>query len=185
MGRRLVKQLLLWTPLALVATAAVAAEPTPLNLKPGQWEYTVTMRMDGLSAPEPSELQKEQLAKLPPEQRARIESALKQVSDMRSGQPTISQGCVKKEDLSKLNPFAAADDQCASTVVESSATKLVLKRVCNTTDNKTTSDVTIEAVSPVSSSLISITNGTSSGHPMKLIVEGTGKWLADACGETH
>ena len=63
---------------ALVASTAVwAADPTPLDLKPGEWEYTVTMQMTGMpqaSAPQMPQIPPETLAKLPPDQRAKIEA---------------------------------------------------------------------------------------------------------------
>ena len=44
---------------------------TPLNIKEGLWEMTVTHSMTGMPAIPP-----ETLAKMPPEQRARIEAAM-------------------------------------------------------------------------------------------------------------
>jgi len=58
----------------LNASFACAADPTPLNLKVGEWEYTVTMKMAGMpQAPQQMpQIPPDQLAKLPPEQRAKI-----------------------------------------------------------------------------------------------------------------
>ncbi|MGC9948935.1 MAG: hypothetical protein ABSF64_21410 [Bryobacteraceae bacterium] len=91
----------------LAATVAWAAEPTPLDLKTGEWEYTVTMQMSGKPQPaaQMPQIPADQLAKLPPEQRAKIEAALKQAGNIASGKPTTSKNCIKKEDLLKLNPL--------------------------------------------------------------------------------
>src|SRR5271156_871304 len=88
----------------LAGTAAWAADPVPLDLKTGQWEYTVTTQMTGMpqaaAGKQMPQIPPETLAKLPPDQRAKIEAAMKQASGMASGQPTTttSKNCIKKED---------------------------------------------------------------------------------------
>ena len=55
--------------LALVGADLVrAADPTPLNLKAGEWEYSVTMKMTGMPQmpQQMPQIPPEQLAKLPP-----------------------------------------------------------------------------------------------------------------------
>src|SRR5271154_6802349 len=170
--------------LALLAgTAAWAADPTPLDLKTGEWEYTVTMQMTGMpqqSAPQQMpQLTPEQLAKIPPEQRARVEAMMKQGANMASGRPTTTtnKNCVKKEDLVKLNPMANADKSCKMTVINSTRSKLEAKMDCDAPDNKTTSTVTVEASSSESSKFSVVSKGTSNGQPINMTVNGTGKWL--------
>src|SRR5579862_2888392 len=84
--------------LALSATlvaAAWAADTTPLNVKTGEWEVTTSTESSG-QLPIPEEM----LNKLTPEQRARMEAAMKARG---AGGPrtSVRKNCVKKEDLDK------------------------------------------------------------------------------------
>jgi hypothetical protein len=173
----------------LASTAAWAADPTPLNLKTGEWEYTVTVQMTGMpqmSAKQMPQIPPETLAKMPPDQRAKVEAMLKQAGDMTSGKPTTStnKNCVKKEDLVKLNPMANDDKSCKMTVLNSSSSKLEAKVDCDSPGNKTSSTITIQALSSDSSKFSLTSSGTSNGQPMNMTMNGTGKWLSATCTET-
>jgi Protein of unknown function (DUF3617) len=176
--------------LTLLPTTLVwAADPTPLDLKTGEWEYTVTMQMTGMPQPSTAQVPQipaEQLAKLPPEQRAKIEAALKQAGNMASGKPstTTSRNCVKKEDLVRLNPLSNADKSCKMTVISSSHNKLEAKIDCDSAANKSTSTMTIEASSSESSKFRVVSTGTAEGRPMNMTIDGTGKWLSATCTDT-
>jgi hypothetical protein len=166
-----------------------AADPTPLDIKTGEWEYTVTMQMSGMPQPNAGgmpQIPADQLAKLPPDQRAKIEAALKQAGNIASGRPMTStnRNCVRKEDLSRMNPMGKADQGCKMTVINSSRSRFEAKMVCDSPDNKTTSTITVEASSPESSKFKVVSSGTAGGHPMNMTVNGTGKWLSDTCTDT-
>jgi len=169
----------------LSGVVLLAADSTPLNIKPGEWEYTVTTQMSGMHEAAPVQMPQippEQLAKLPPEQRARIEAAMKQYGSMAAGKPTTTttKNCVKKEDLASFNP-ANAPKQCKTTVSQSSATRLEARIVCETPEMKTTGNMTAEAVNPESFKFSMVTKGDRSGHNIDITVNGTGKWLSSTC----
>jgi hypothetical protein len=173
----------------LAGTTVWAADPTPLDLKTGEWEYTVTMQMTGMpqqTAKQMPQIPPEQLAKLPPDQRAQVEAMMQKAGGMASGQPTTTtnKNCVKKEDLVKLNPMGNDDKSCKMTVVNSSRSKLEAKVDCDSPGNKSSSSVTIEASSSESSKFKVVSTGTSNGRPMNMTVNGTGKWLSATCTET-
>ncbi len=173
----------------LGGTAVWAADPTPLNLKTGEWEYTVTMQMTGMpqmSAKQMPTIPPEQLAKMPPDQRAKVEAMLKQAGDMTSGKPTTStsKNCVKKEDLAKLNPMASGDKSCKMTVVNSSSSTLEGKVDCDSPGNKTNSSFTIQALSSDSLKFSLTSSGTSNGQPVNMTVNGVGKWLSATCTDS-
>jgi len=171
--------------LALLTGALVwAAEPTALDLKTGEWEYSVTMKMAGM--PQMSQMPQippEQLAKLPPEQRAKIEAALKNAGNMAAGKPTVNKHCLKKEDLAKFNPTAMSKS-CKMTVTSSSGSKFEGQVECNDPNNKTTSTIVAERLSSESMKFSVVSSGTANGHPMNMTVNGTGKWLSDACTDS-
>jgi Protein of unknown function (DUF3617) len=173
----------------LGATAAWAADPTPMDIKTGEWEYTVTVQMTGLpqqSAKQMPSIPPEQLAKLPPDQRAKVEAMLKQAGDMSSGKPTTTtnKNCVKKEDLAKLNPSGNTDQSCKMTVLSSSRSKQEIKMDCDSSGNKTTSTMTIESSGSESTKFSLVSSGTQNGRPMNMTVNGTGKWLSATCTES-
>ncbi len=79
-------------------TLFAADKITPLNVKEGLWEITVTHSMSGMPAM-PS-IPPDALAKMPPEQRARIEAMMK------GGASTdVHKDCITKEKLEKTNCF--------------------------------------------------------------------------------
>ena len=172
--------------LALAGAGLVrAADPTPLNLKVGEWEYSVTVKMAGMPQmpQQMPQIPPEQLAKLPPEQRAKMEAAMKNAGNMTAGKPMVSRHCVKKEDLANFNPNRMSKS-CKTTVISSSGSRFEAKFECNDQDNKTTSTVVAEALGEESMKFNLVSSGTADGHPMNMTVNGTGKWLSAACSDT-
>src|ERR1700691_1334504 len=128
----------------LAVSAAWAADLVPMDVKPGQWEATVTVQMPGMpQAQQMPQIPPEQLAKLPPDQRAKVEAALKQAGGGPS--TTTSKNCVKKEDLTKL-PLNT-DQTCKTTVTTSSSNKQEIHMDCDRNGNKQTATMVIERVS--------------------------------------
>ena len=164
----------------LAASAAWAAVPVPMDVKPGQWEVTVTTQIAGMpQGRQIPQIPPEQLAKLPPEQRARIEAALKQAA----GGPRTSKTCVKKEDLAKL-PLHN-DQSCKTTLVSSSSTKQEMHMECERNGNKQTGTITIEALNSESIKFTIQASGSGdNGKNMNMTVTGTSKWLGPECSDT-
>ena len=109
--------------LAALPLAAPAAQH--LDVKVGEWENSWKSTSGG----DPTAMMPD-LSKLPPERRAKIEEMMKQRAA--AGPMTHSnRHCLKAEDLDK--PFAPPREtrnQCKHTVVESSATRMVMKGEC-------------------------------------------------------
>jgi len=166
--------------LLLAAPAAWAADPVPMDVKPGQWEATVTTQIAGMQGKQMPQISPEQLAKLPPEQRARLEAVLK----LSGGGPqtTTSKTCVKKEDLTKL-PLNN-DQSCKTTLVSSSRTKQELQMACDRNGNKQTGTMTIEALSPESIKFTVVAGATDNGKTMNMNITGTSKWLGPVCTDS-
>lgn len=175
----------------LAGTAVWAADPTPLDMKTGEWEYTVTMQMGGMpGAPAPGASQMpsippETLAKMPPAQRAQVEAALARAGNMAAVKPTTttSKNCVKKEDLTKLNP-GGRDQSCKMTVVSSTRTKMEMKMDCDSNGNKETGNMVVEALSQESMKFTLKAAGSQNGQAMNMTVNGTGKFLSATCTDT-
>jgi len=163
---------------------AWAADSVPLDVKTGQWEYTVTTQISGLpqSAQQQSAMASippEQLAKLPPAQRAKIEAAMGALS----GKPmtTTSKSCIKKEDLAKYIPSNTNKNQsCKTTIVSSSRSKQEIKMDCENNSGSQSGTLVVEALSPESTKF-SLQMTASKGQGMNMTINGTSKWLGESC----
>lgn len=174
----------------LVAVATVwAVDPTPLDMKTGEWEFTTTMQMTGGmpagAATQMPTIPPDVLAKMPPDQRAKAEAAMAQAGNMAAGKPmtTTGRNCVNKEDLTNFNPTGTDNRSCKITVVSSSRSHMELKTVCDSPENKSTGTITVDATSPESNKFSVVSQGTVNGRPMNMKVTGTGKWVSATCSK--
>ena len=174
--------------LALLAgTLARAADPVAMDAKTGEWEYTVTTQMTGMSMPQSAQgmpaIPPDQLAKMPPDVRAKVEAAMKQSASMASGKPTTmtNKNCVKKEDLAKMMPNVNKQQNCKTTFVYSSRTKQEMKMDCDQNGQKMTGTLVVEALSSDSTKFNMQMTMMQDGKPMGMTVNGTGKWLSATC----
>lgn len=161
----------------LVLTAlAQAADPVKPNIKPGLWEVSISPHVSG-EMPIPDE----QLAKLTPEQRARLEEMMKPPAAGKSA-PKVYKDCMTPEKIARGFDMDRDDTSCKRKVVSSSANELTLHDECNRQDQKTVSDVHFE-----------IKGGTQMKGKINVVVSSgaknmtvnntmTGKWLSTSCG---
>jgi hypothetical protein len=166
--------------LILFAAPAVrAADFVPLDAKPGQWEATVTIQMSGMpQARQMPQLTPEQMAKIPPAQRAQLEA-------MMAGKPmtNVSKSCVEKQDMTHL-PTGMDQQNCTNTIVSSTSSKLVLKQVCDRNGLKTNATVTVEAVNSENMKFSIVADAVGAdgkGGPAN--IQGTSRWLGPVCTE--
>ena len=149
---------------------------TPLNVKEGLWEVTVTHSMSGM--PTVPNIPPDVLAKMPPDQRARMEAMLK-------GSPTtdVRKDCVTREKLDKHSAFSANRGDCTRTVVTSTSGKLEVKFHCEEKQATTDGTVLVEALGSdnVKGTMHSVTN--TNGHTMNMDFTFSSKYLGPACGD--
>ena len=149
---------------------------TPLNLKEGLWEMTVTHSMSGM--PATPNIPPDVLAKMPPEQRARIEAAMK-------GEPStdVRKECITKEKLEKHSAFSNNRGDCTRTVVNSTGRKLEVKIHCEEKQSSTDGTLALETVGSdrVKGTMQSVTN--ANGHTMNMNFTFSSKYLGPACGD--
>jgi hypothetical protein len=160
-----------------VAVLWAADNITPLNVKEGLWEMTVTHSMTGM--PAMPNIPPDTLAKMPPDQRARVEA-------MMNGQPStdIRKECITKEKLEKHSAFSANRGECTRTVVSSTGSKLELKFHCEEKQSSSDGTFLMEAIGSdnVKGTMHSVIN-TSSGKTMNMDLTITSKYLGPACGD--
>ena len=156
---------------------------TPLDIKEGLWEMTVTHSMTGMPAIPP-----DTLAKMPPEQRARVEAAMKQ-SGMGGPTADVHKECVTREKLDKQLAFddnrkdkdKDQDTACTRTVVNATGSKLEIKFHCE--QSSTDGTLLLEAVASdsVKGSMHSVTN--SRGRTMNMDFTFSSRYLGAVCGD--
>ena len=155
---------------------ALAADNTPLKVKPGLWEMTSDSEHSGMPPIPP-----EALAKMSPEQRAKLEAAMK---GSMGPQHRVMKHCVTQEDIDR--GFEKMDKmgqgQCTQTVVSSTATVREGRFQCSGSGNSS-GTYRFEARSP--ESVVANWNMTMSNgaNAMTMKNDMQGKWLGADCGD--
>ena len=168
----------------LLAAAPLAARAqeklTPLNVKLGLWESTNTITMSGMPP-----IPEDTLAKMTPDQRARMEAMMKQ-RGIGNGQPTTTtvKSCVTKEKLDKDMAFDTHKN-CTHDVISSTSTHLEFKMHCVGDKDGMTVDGTmkVDASSSDSAKMSGHMVMTGSGHTMNADFVGSSKYLGSDCGD--
>jgi hypothetical protein len=164
---------------ALICATAWAAEPTPLNVKTGEWESTITNETSG-QLPVPQEM----IDKMTPEQRAKME-AMMTARGMQGPRTMVNKQCIKKEDLAK--PFAKNGENkaCKQTILTSSATKQEVHMECEMGAGKQVGTLKLEALdsSTVKGSMQMV--ASNGGRTMNVNSTFSSKWLGSACTESN
>jgi hypothetical protein len=160
-----------------VSALVQAAELTKPNIKPGLWEVTTNPRMSGeMPIPE------EQLAKMTPEQRARLEAAMKGMAN--GSKPRVYKECMTPEKIARGFEMDRGADEasCKRNIVSSSATELTLHDECNNPKRKSVTDVHFEIKGGTQMNGKINVVVTSSGKTMNVDSTVKGKWLSTSCG---
>ncbi|MGE5243046.1 MAG: DUF3617 domain-containing protein [Betaproteobacteria bacterium] len=163
------RRLISCTVVGLFVAAAVASAqaPTALRVKLGLWEMTTTAQMSGALPFDTS--------KMTPEQRAKVEAAMKGMMQNAMAPHTIK-SCLTQEKLDKT--LFEDNKECTPTMVTNTATAYSFKVVC-TGKHPSTGEWQFVALTPESvkgTGHMTMENGTTVTSNM------TGKWLAADCG---
>jgi hypothetical protein len=151
----------------------------PLNLKEGLWEVTSTHSMTGMPGIPP-----ETLAKMPAEQRARMEAAMRQ-SGMGAPKTEVRKDCITREKLEKRTAFDQNRKECTRTIVNSTGSKLEMKIHCEGKEQQRSTDGTfvVEAVGSdtAKGSMHAVSN--ANGRTMNIDFTFSSRYLGPACGD--
>jgi len=162
----------------LLRCAAVFAIATPLfafadslNMKTGTWEITMTTVTTGMPIPP------EALDRMLPEQRAKVEEAMR----ARAGKARshVTKSCVTQNDLDQNLLLKSADaNRCKKKIISKSSRKIAFQQTC-TPPRASTSNVKIEAKTPerIAASMDIVQEGASG----KIHVDIRGRWLSTGC----
>lgn len=158
------------------ALALSAADYQRMDVKSGQWQTTYTNQMTG-APPLPEEV----LNRLTPEQRAKLEAAMK----ARNGKTSVYKSCLTKDQLDKgFDVGNQATKACSHTLVTSSSHKQEIKVECNQDQVKAKGTITIEAIdSETVKGNVMMVATNSDGRTMNVTNTFTSKWIGPACSE--
>ena len=178
------QKVLLVAAICLLASVVIAAtgQVTPLNVKTGLWQVSVTTTGSGGAPSLPPEMQAK-LDQMSPEQRAKIEEMMK---SRFSGAPqtTTYKKCVTKEDLNK-NAFGKSDDKCTWTVLNSTGTDMEVKGTSceagKTYGMYTDINMKLHVVDSENVNAAVQASATANGHTTNINGTYTGKWLGASC----
>lgn len=164
---------------AMLSVPALASAAS-LNLKPGLWQIHSNMKRSG-TPPIPDSV----LAKLSPEQRTKLEAALKARLEKQPSE-SVTKTCITKEQLAKKIPMdpAARNKACKSTLVKSSSSMQMIHVVCSGPQS-VVGDWTVQAID--SKSMMGTIDMKISAGTKTMTMNGKfdGKWLQASCPAPH
>jgi hypothetical protein len=151
----------------------------PLNAKPGLWETTTTYKTSG-APPLPAEA----LAKLTPEQRARLEERMN-ANSAGNTNTTTDKHCVTKQDLETAPDFGEGKGECTYNIQTSTSTEAKGTYSCNMEGMKVSGAIDITAPDP--EHIKGSSQGSLSGGSRTMNVESTftSKFLSASCGNVR
>jgi hypothetical protein len=169
---------LLFAAVCLWATVLMAGgKITPLNVKTGLWQNTVTTTVTGGLGMPP-----EVIARLTPEQRARYEAAMKNHAN---GTPRTrtTKSCLTRKKLSE-DPFADQNREnmkCKETVIKSTGSDLEVREQC--AEGTSNGDVHMKFHAIDSEHVVGNgeTTATMGGRTMHSTMKMDFKWVGASC----
>jgi len=182
-----VKKILLAS-VMMCPVAIWAQEIKPIDIKPGLWENTTTSQISGLSMPtNMPQLTPDQLAKMPPDARARVEAMMK--GGPGAPQTNTTKACITREQLSK--PLMGyQDNSCVVKLAGSSSSTQQIHMECTRGNTKTAGDLNLDRVDSehVKGDMLMKSTGDSStkgsmGQNMTIKLSFSNKWLGADCGD--
>ena len=160
----------------LIAGPALCADNVRLDVKPGQWETTVSGQTTGMP-PIPEEV----LKKLTPEQRAKMEAAMQARGGAKT---TVSKGCLTQQDLDKgFNPNNEGAKNCSRFVVTSSGSRQEIRVECLVGGAKTTGLIKVDAADSEHVKGSMQMTAVSGDHTMNMNYTFSSHYLGPVCSE--
>ena len=174
--------------IVMACPAGLYAQDIKIDVKPGLWENTSTTTISGLTMPRNMpQLTPEQLEKMPPAQRAQIESMMKGAAG--APQTNVTKACVTAEQLS--HPLLDnGDKSCTYKMTGSSSSSQSIHVECARGNTKTLGDMVLTRVDSehVKGDMNMKTTGDAStqgsaGQNMTIKLSFSNKWLGADCGD--
>ena len=158
--------------------AAAIASASPLDVKLGLWESTITSASSGMPPID--------LSRFTPEQRARFEAAFRK-QQAHGPRTRTYKSCLTREKLAH-DPFADAarpGESCSTKMISQSSTHWQGREVCTGSGGRREFDVDIRARSPERTTGTTVVTLSNRGHTMKVHGSISGRWLSSDCGSVQ
>jgi hypothetical protein len=171
--------------LCLLSASALGADRAAIKL--GLWEISHTSETEGVPAmPAMPSIPGDVLARMPPEQRARMEAAMKaRGSSDAAGRASTIRECLTDEDRDRPFKPDSGDGHCTHTIVSRTATSMEMRMQCKDMAHPgSSSDGTFKWQAPTPESMqgtleMHLSDGAKTvTHRARI----TGKWLGADCG---
>ncbi|HUA18352.1 MAG TPA: DUF3617 family protein [Bryobacteraceae bacterium] len=163
---------------ALLAASAWGADTFhPLDVKTGLWETTVQSQMSGMPAIPP-----DMLNRLTPEQRAKIEAAMK-ARAAQGPHTNTSRHCLTRDKMNQPLDLTNQPKECTHKVLTSNSSRQEVQFECTIGGGKQTGTLRVEAVDSENikgNMQIQMANGERTSSTATSF---TSKWLQAACTE--
>ena len=161
----------------LALTAWGADNFHPLDVKTGLWETTVRYQANGMLAIPP-----DMLNRLTPEQRAKVEAALK-AQAARGPHTTTSRSCLTKEKLNEPLDLTKQSQECTHKVITSNSSRQEVHFECAIGGGKQSGSLRIEAVDSENIKGTMQINMANGERNSSTVTDLSSKWLRSACTE--
>jgi cytochrome c-type biogenesis protein CcmH/NrfG len=172
-----IKESLIGMTLLAAATAWADDAPQPLDLKPGLWDISLTVKSTGLPPLSPEVLQK-----LTPAQRAQIDA---QATKRETEGPRITRkrSCLQEKDLAQPQMFAFGSERldCKQTVTSASRTRQEIHIDCGKGTVMGGGTVLIEVLDENNAKVTSEWSAMDGSRTIKMSSTAKLKWLGADC----
>ena len=162
----------------VLAAACAAQNGTPLAVRTGEWESTITTTRSG-APPIPPEV----LARMTPEQRARMEERMK-ARAAQGPQTHVTKTCLTKEDLAKGFTGDESQKTCKRTILSSSSRSQDFKVECDFEGMVSTGTGRVEATDSTHMNAKVKINTTVGGRTSTTDMAISAKWLGAVCTDS-
>ncbi len=174
--------MLLRPALALFATLAAAALPAQAQkLTPGLWETQMQMKSAGGEVEAAMARAREQMAKMPPEQRKQMEQMMaRQGVAMGAGANTFRY-CLGKEQAERGEVQQDPEGRCKRDSLEHSGNTTRFSYSCSNPPSKGRGEVVV-ASDKAYTLKMNFEGGAAQGRPQQMEMQQSAAWVAADCG---
>jgi hypothetical protein len=167
----------------LVAVATLGAGGAQAQkIRPGLWENSVTMKSSGGQVEGAMARMQEQLASMPPEQRAQVEAMMaRQGMGMAPGKPNTARSCISPE-MAARDEFHPGDSRCKSTGHSRSGNTVRFKFSCQGEGGGGEGEGEFTLISDKETKGKMSVTTQRQGQTMRMDMESTSRWLGADCG---
>ncbi len=171
---------LLGTSIALLGMSAAHAQAQ--KVRPGLWENSVTMKSTGGQAEAAMAQMRDQLARMPPEQRAQVEAMMARQGVAAGAKPNSVRTCISPE-MASRDEFNPGDGRCKSTGHSRSGNIVRFKFVCSGEGSTGEGEGEFTLVSATETKGKMFVNTTRQGQSLRMEMESNSRWVGESCGD--